>query len=278
MCASGVDTLPPLPRDNSDRNRTSPFAFTGNKFEFRMVASSASVSGPNVVLNTIAAEALDEIATRLEKARDIHKEATAIVRDAMKKHGRIIFNGNNYSQDWVREAEKRGLPNITSTADALEAIASPKAIKLFSAYKVLAPKEVRSRHEIYVEQYCKQINIEAQAALDMVRTLYIPAVISHISDLAGSVCVVSDAGGSAAVQKTLLDKATALLESAYDKTDRLDQAAKKARTISALRKQAVFYRDEVMAAMKDLRADIDALEMLVPRCPVAGSDLCRHAV
>jgi glutamine synthetase len=261
----GVDTLPPLPRDNSDRNRTSPFAFTGNKFEFRMVASSASVSGPNVVLNTITAEALDEIATRLEKARDIHKEATAIVRDAMHKHGRIIFNGNNYSQDWVREAEKRGLPNITSTADALEAIASPKAIKLFSAYKVLAPKEVRSRHEIYVEQYCKQINIEAMTALDMVRTLYIPAVISHISDLAGSVCVVSDAGGSAAVQKTLLDKATALLESAYDKTDRLDRAAKKARTVSALRKQAVFYRDEVMVAMKDLRADIDALEMLVPR-------------
>ena len=261
----GVDTLPPLPRDNSDRNRTSPFAFTGNKFEFRMVASSASVSGPNVVLNTIAAEALDEIATRLEKARDIHKEATAIVRDAMKKHGRIIFNGNNYSQDWVREAEKRGLPNITSTADALEAIASPQTIKLFNAYKVLAPKEVRSRHEIYVEQYCKQINIEAMTALDMVRTLYIPAVVSHISDLAGSVCVVSDAGGSAAVQKTLLDKATALLESAYDKTDRLDQAAKKARTISALRKQAVFYRDEVMVAMKDLRADIDALEMLVPR-------------
>jgi glutamine synthetase len=261
----GVDTLPPLPRDNSDRNRTSPFAFTGNKFEFRMVASSASVSGPNVVLNTIAAEALDEIATRLEKARDIHKEATAIVRDAMHKHGRIIFNGNNYSQDWVREAEKRGLPNITSTADALEAIASPKAIKLFSAYKVLAPKEVRSRHEIYVEQYCKQINIEAMTALDMVRTLYIPAVISHISDLAGSVCVVSDAGGSAAVQKSLLDKATALLESACDKTDRLDQAAKKARTISALRRQAVFYRDEVMVAMKDLRADIDALEMLVPR-------------
>jgi glutamine synthetase len=261
----GVDTLPPLPRDNSDRNRTSPFAFTGNKFEFRMVASSASVSGPNVVLNTIAAEALDEIATRLEKAKDIHKEATAIVRDAMKKHGRIIFNGNNYSPDWVREAAKRGLPNIASTADALEAIASPQAIKLFGAYKVLAPREVRSRHEIYVEQYCKQINIEAMTALDMVRTQYIPAVVGHISDLAASVCVVQDAGGSAAVQKALLDKASALLESAYDKTDRLDRAAAKARTISALHKQAVFYRDSVMAAMKDLRADIDALEMMVPR-------------
>ncbi len=261
----GVDTLPPLPRDNSDRNRTSPFAFTGNKFEFRMVASSASVSGPNVVLNTIAAEALDEIATRLEKAKDIHKEATAIVRDAMHKHGRIIFNGNNYSQDWVQEAQKRGLPNITSTADALEAIAGAKAIKLFSAYKVLAPKEVRSRHEIYVEQYCKQINIEARTALDMVRTQYIPAVIGCISDLAASVCVVQDAGGSASVQKELLDRATALLESAHAKIGCLDQAVKQARTISALRKQAVFYRDVVLAAMRDLRADIDELEMIVPR-------------
>ncbi len=261
----GVDTLPPLPRDNSDRNRTSPFAFTGNKFEFRMVASSASVSGPNVVLNTIAAEALDVIATRLEKAKDIHREATAIVREAMHKHGRIIFNGNNYSPDWVREAAKRGLPNISSTADALEAIASPQTIRLFGSYKVLSPKEVRSRHEIYVEQYCKQINIEARTALDMVRTLYLPAVVGYVSDLAASVCVVQDAGGSAAVQKDLLEKATGLLESAYAKTDRLDRAAHKARTITALRRQAVFYRDEVMVAMKDLRADIDALELLLPR-------------
>lgn len=261
----GVDTLPPLPRDNSDRNRTSPFAFTGNKFEFRMVASSASVSGPNVVLNTIAAEALDEIATRLEKAKDIHREATAIVREAMKKHGHIIYNGNNYSEEWVREAEKRGLPNITSTVDALEAIVSPKANKLFTSYKVLSTKELRSRHEIYVEQYAKQINIEALTALDMARTLYVPAVINYISDLAGSVCVVSDAGGSALVPRALLDKATALLESAHEKIDLLDRALAKAQKISGLRKQAVFYRDEVFAAMGALRVDIDALEMLVPR-------------
>jgi glutamine synthetase len=261
----GVDTLPPLPRDNSDRNRTSPFAFTGNKFEFRMVASSASVSGPNVVLNSIAAEALDEIATRLEKAKDIQREATAIVREAMKKHGHIIYNGNNYSDEWVKEAEKRGLPNIRSTVEALEAISRPKAIKLFNKYKVLSTKEVRARHEVYVEQYAKQINIEALTALDMARTLYIPAVINYISDLAGSVCVVSDAGGSVSVQKTLLDKATALLESAHAKIDCLDSAVEKARAISNLKKQAAFYRDEVFLRMNKLRADIDALEMLVPR-------------
>jgi glutamine synthetase len=261
----GVDTLPPLPRDNSDRNRTSPFAFTGNKFEFRMVASSASVSGPNVVLNTIAAEALDEIATRLEKAKNLHREATAIVREAMKKHGRIIFNGNNYSDEWVKEAEKRGLPNIRSTVDALEAISTSKSIKLFSKYKVLAPKEVRARHEIYVEQYAKQINIEALTALDMARTLYIPAVINYISDLAGSVCVVTDAGGSALIQKKLLDKASALLESAHDKIELLAGARAKAQKIGKLEKQAAVYRDEVFTAMNALRADIDELEMLVPR-------------
>ena len=261
----GVDTLPPLPRDNSDRNRTSPFAFTGNKFEFRMVASSASVSGPNVVLNTIAAEALDEIATRLEKAKNLHREATAIVREAMKKHGRIIFNGNNYSDEWVKEAEKRGLPNIRSTVEALEAISTSKSIKLFSKYKVLAPKEVRSRHEIYVEQYAKQINIEALTALDMARTLYIPAVINYISDLAGSVCVVTDAGGSALIQKTLLDKASTLLESAHDKIELLAGARAKAQKIGNLKKQAAVYRDEVFTAMNALRADIDELEMLVPR-------------
>ncbi len=261
----GVDTLPPLPRDNSDRNRTSPFAFTGNKFEFRMVASSASVSGPNVVLNTIAAEALDEIATRLEKAKNLHREATAIVREAMKKHGRVIYNGNNYSDEWVHEAEKRGLPNIRSTVEALEAISSPKAIKLFNKYKVLAAKEVRSRHEIYVEQYAKQINIEARTTLDMARTLYIPAVINYISDLAGSVCVVIDAGGSATVQKALLDKASALLESAHAKIDCLESALEKARKIGNLKKQAACYRDEVFMRMNKLRADIDALEMLVPR-------------
>jgi len=261
----GVDTLPPLPKDNTDRNRTSPFAFTGNKFEFRMVPSSASISGPNVTLNTIVAEALDEIATRLGKAKDINREATAIIRETMKQHGRIIFNGNNYSVEWVAEAHKRGLPNVTSTVEALESFITPKAVKLFGKYSVLARKELHSRYEIYLEQYAKQINIEALTALDMARTLYVPAVINHISDLAASVCVVGDAGGSARVQKVLLDKASALLESAHEKIDLLDREVVKARGVGSLKKQAAYYRDTVFAAMSALRVDIDALEMLVPR-------------
>ena len=203
--------------------------------------------------------------TRLEKAKDLHKEATAIVREAVKKHGRVIFNGNNYSDEWVQEAEKRGLPNISSTVEALEAISTQKSIKLFNKYKVLSSKETRSRHEIYLEQYAKQINIEALTALDMARTLYVPAVINYISDLAASVCVVGDAGGTAAVQKTLLDKATALLESAQAKIDCLGGALAKAQKIGNLNKQAACYRDEVFLRMGKLRDDIDELEMLVPR-------------
>ncbi|OGR04242.1 MAG: glutamine synthetase, partial [Deltaproteobacteria bacterium RIFOXYD12_FULL_53_23] len=151
----GVDSLPELPKDNTDRNRTSPFAFTGNKFEFRMVGSSQSISGPNVALNTIAAEALEEIAARLEKAKDVNKEIIAILKEVMTKHGRIVFNGNNYSAEWADEAEKRGLPNVRNTVDALKAFVTPKAIKLFGKYNVLSKDELHSRYDIYVEQYAK---------------------------------------------------------------------------------------------------------------------------
>ena len=182
----GVDSLPELPMDNTDRNRTSPFAFTGNKFEFRMVGSSQSIAGPNVALNTIAAEALDDIATRLEKAKDVNKEILAILTDAMTKHGRIIFNGNNYSEDWVKEAEKRGLPNVRNTVDALKAFVTPKAIKLFGKYNVLSKDELHSRYDIYVEQYAKHINIEALTATHMTRRLYIPAAIRFVTELGAS--------------------------------------------------------------------------------------------
>ncbi|MBI4711460.1 MAG: glutamine synthetase type III, partial [Candidatus Omnitrophica bacterium] len=185
----GVDALPPLPKDNTDRNRTSPFAFTGNKFEFRMVGSSASISGPNIVINTIVAEALDEIATRLEKAgkNGLNKEATAIVRDAVKKHGRIIFNGNNYSDEWVAEAKKRGLPNIKTGIDALATMATPQAEKLFDKYQVLSPKELHSRYEIYLETYVKHVNIEAQSSVQMVKRLFIPAGMKFAAELAWAI-------------------------------------------------------------------------------------------
>jgi len=257
----GVDSLPELPKDNTDRNRTSPFAFTGNKFEFRMVGSSQSIAGPNVALNTIAAEALDEIATRLEKAKDVNKEILAILTEVMTNHGRIIFNGNNYSEDWVLEAEKRGLPNVRNTVDALKAFVTPKAIKLFGKYNVLSKDELHSRYDIYVEQYAKHINIEALTAIQMTRRQYIPAAIRFVSELGASVAV---AGKYGAVQKELLEQVSKHLDAAGKKVAKLQDEVEKAQAIDKVEKQAAAYRDKVMAAAVSLRADIDFLEAILP--------------
>ena len=270
----GVDSLPSLPKDNTDRNRTSPFAFTGNKFEFRMVGSSASISGPNIVLNTIAAEALDEIATRLEKAgkANLNKEATAIVRDAVKKHGRVIFNGNNYSDEWVAEAKKRGLPNIKTGIEALGYMANPVAEKLFNKYGVLSPKEIHSRYEIYLEGYVKHVNIEAQAAVQMVKRLYMPAVIKFTESLAGTVGQLKSVSTSSKVQKELLTKVTELLESASAKLEVLEAGIEKAHHVADIVQRAEAFRDKVVVAMNSLRTDIDALEGITPTelWPVPG--------
>jgi glutamine synthetase len=261
----GVDSLPALPKDNADRNRTSPFAFTGNKFEFRMVPSSASISRPCIVLNTIVAEALDEIATRLEKAKDIHKETASIIRDTMSEHGRIIFNGNNYSDEWEEEAEKRGLPNINSTVEALKTFSGKKSVGLFQKYKVLSKEEVRARYEIYLGQYSKQINIEANTALDMVKSLYIPAIIHYTKELAEVVEKLDAVSVSADVQRDLLSKVSTHLESAYRNTQKLESEREKALKITDSLKRSEAYRDKVMATMADLREDIDMLETIVPR-------------
>lgn len=261
----GVDSLPDLPKDNTDRNRTSPFAFTGNKFEFRMMPSSASISGPNVVLNTIAAEALDEIATRLEKASDINAEATKIVKEIVEKHGRIIFNGNNYADEWVTEAEKRGLPNIKDTVAALEEMEKEDAAALFEKYHVLSKGELASRNEIYLERYAKQINIEALASINMVKTQFRPAAIAYSEELASAVNKVEAAGASAKVQKELLNKVTGLLESANEKLAELEKVTADAQALEEeLKKQARSYRDNVIPAMDTLREDIDALETILP--------------
>jgi len=260
----GVDTLPPLPLDNTDRNRTSPFAFTGNKFEFRMVGSSASISGPNVVLNTIAAEALDEIATRLEKAKDKNKEVIAIIKDAMKQHGRVIFNGNNYAEEWIAEAAKRGLPNIKSWIDSLKEMDTAEARKLFAAYKVLSKRETESRYEIYVEHYVKHINIEARTAITMAKTLYIPAVVSYTKELAETINALKAAGAPAEVPTEHLLKISGVLKSAVEKLGHLEAETEKAHQIVRLVKRAEAFRDKVFAAQAELRADIDTLETLVP--------------
>lgn len=260
----GVDHLPALPLDNTDRNRTSPFAFTGNKFEFRMVPSSASIAGPNTILNTAVAEALDEVATRLEKASDKNKEAAAIVKEFISKHGRVIFNGNGYSEEWVKEAKKRGLPNISNMVDAIATMANDSAVKLFGKYKVLSETELHSRYEVYLEMYVKYINIEAQASIQMVRKQYLPAIMKYTGELASTIRELKAAGANSLVQKSKLTEITKLLASADKKLSALEAATAKASSIGEAKHKAEAFRDKVKPAMNALRADIDALEWLVP--------------
>ncbi len=261
----GVDTLPAIPQDNTDRNRTSPFAFTGNKFEFRMVGSSQSIAGPNVALNTIAAEAFDEIATRLEKAKNKNAEAAAIIKETYQKHNRVIFNGNNYSADWPKEAARRGLPNVTNAVDALKAFISDKSLKLFDKYGVITHKEMHSRYDIYIDTYAKQINIEARTAIDMVTRQFLPAATEYATFLAESIASFKDVSVSAPVQEGLLKKVSGLLASAYKNLGKLEAATAKAQGMADTVKKAEVYRDQVVTAMKILRTDIDALEEIVPK-------------
>ena len=259
----GVDTLPELPKDNSDRNRTSPFAFTGNKFEFRMLGSSQSISGPNVALNTIVADTLEGIADRLEKAgKGRNAEIAAIVKETWRKHGRVIFNGNNYATEWVKEADKRGLPNVGSAVDALEAFITPKAVKLFEKHKVLSKMELHSRYEIYLEQYSKHIHIEAQTAVQMARRQFIPAAIRFMTELGAS---IQATGKHGVVQRRLLAEVGELLASAEKNVNALDSETRKAQSIGDVPKQAAVFRDKVVAALGRLREDVDQLECILPR-------------
>ncbi len=260
----GVDTLPAIPKDNTDRNRTSPFAFTGNKFEFRMVGSSMSIAGPNLVLNTIVAEALDEIATRIGKASDIAKETTEILKETVKSHGRIIFNGNNYSEEWVKEAEKRGLLNIKNTVDAHKCMVTEKAEDLFSKYGVLSKEELHSRFEIYIEQYAKQIAIEAKTAIKMVKRQYLPAVVKYINLLSDTILKAKQNNLSATSISDILNKVLTSFDSANTKVAELEKELNAAINISETIERAEHFRDKVFTKIADLRKDIDTLETLIP--------------
>ena len=261
----GVDSLPALPLDNTDRNRTSPFAFTGNKFEFRMVPSSASIAGPNAILNTIVAESLDAIASRLEKSKDVNKEVAAIVKETWQKHSRVVFNGNNYSEEWVKEAAKRGLPNIRSSVEAYKAMASEGAVSLFGKYNVLTEKELHSRYDIYLEQYYKHVNIEAKASISMVKTQYVPAVVQYTGELAAITNELKKAGVDASVQTDLLNNVTTLLKSTEKKLAALESNLEQSSAISNMEKKASAFRDKVFTAQLDLRSDVDQLEQLLPK-------------
>jgi len=262
----GASTLPSFRKDLSDRNRTSPFAFTGNKFEFRMVGSSVSIADANFILNTAFAEILSEVADRLEASKDVKCEVKAITHDFLKDHSRIIFNGDNYTEEWVKEAERRGLPNARNMVDAVKVITTPKSIDLFTKHGVFTERELHSRYEILLENYIKTIHIEATTAIAMVRREIIPAVIRFTAEVATSYNEIKATGLplSTSTQEELLSQISSLLASANEKVNSLEAALAKldGQDIEA---KAEGYRDSVFAMLNQLRNDVDKLETLVDK-------------
>ena len=263
---TGVATLPDLDLDATDRNRTSPFAFTGNKFEFRMVGASDSVAPANVVLNTIVAEAFQEAADELENAEDFSEAVHDMIKKLLKEHRRIIFNGNGYSDAWVAEAEKRGLPNIVSMVDAIPSITTEKSVKLYEQFGVFTRAELESRAEIEYENYSKVINIEAKTMIDMASKQIIPAVIKYTTQLAGSLGAVKNACPEAdvSVQTELLVETSALLSDMKVALASLEEALENCSRLESA-EQAHAYHEKVVPAMDALRAPADRLEMIVDK-------------
>ena len=264
---TGVATLPDFAKDATDRNRTSPFAFTGNKFEFRMVGSSASISSPNVVLNTIVAEAFKEAADELEQAEDFNEAVHDLIKRLMAEHRRIIFSGNGYSQEWVEEAERRGLPNLRAGIDSIEALRTEKAKKLFEDFGVYTRPELESLAEIEYEIYAKTINIEAKTMIDIAGKQIIPAVLKYTTELAKSLSSVRDACPEAdvSVQKELLLETSDLLTDMKMALSKLQDETAKAAVIPDNKERAYAYLNQVTVAMKELREPADKLEMLVDK-------------
>lgn len=262
---TGVSTLPNFTKDATDRNRTSPFAFTGNKFEFRMVGSADSIASPNTTLNAIVAEAFCEAADVLEKADDFELAVHDLIKEYMSKHQRIIFNGNGYSGEWVAEAERRGLPNIKSMVEAVDTLTTDKSVELFEKFKIFTRAELESREEVLYETYAKTINIEALSMIDMASKLILPAVVKYTKALADTVIAVKEAGADASVQAELLNKVSAKLTEMKAALTRLQEVEAKASAMEEGKAQAFFYYEEVVAAMEALRAPADELEMLVDK-------------
>ena len=256
------DTIPALVKDNTDRNRTSPFAFTGNKFEFRMLGSMFSIAGPNIVLNTIVAEELEEFATKLADAPDLEAAVYDLVKETYLAHKRIVFNGNGYTDEWVAEAAKRGLLNLKSTPEALPYLGSEKNVALFAKHHIFTEAEVKSRVEILLENYSTTISIEAATALDMFHKDILPAVAAYTEELTKAVLDKKAAGISAGFEAELASKLSTLSAEMYAASVKLDADLKEAAGIECSKKQATFYHDAVVADMEALRSAVDAAEAL----------------
>ena len=262
---TGVSTLPDLDKDATDRNRTSPFAFTGNKFEFRMVGSADSIASPNTTLNAIVAEAFCEAADILEKADDFDVAVHDLIKQYLTEHQRIIFNGNGYSDEWVAEAERRGLPNIKSMIEAASTLTTPKAVALFEKFHIFTKTELESREEIIYETYAKTINIEALTMIDMAGKQIVPAVVKYSKSLADTVNAVKAAGVDASVQVELLKEVSEKLTKMQSALEALKKAEKEAAAIEDAKQQAFFYKDTVKETMAQLRQPADELEMIVDK-------------
>lgn len=262
---TGVSTVPSFERDATDRNRTSPFAFTGNKFEFRMVGSSQSIARPNTVINTIVAETLSEAADYLEQADDFDTALHDLIKDWFTKHSRIIFNGDGYSQEWVEEAARRGLPNITNTVDAIQYYTDEKFVKVFEKQGVLSRTELQARQEVEYECYSKEINIESRTMVSMARKQIIPAVIGYKKDLAEAINAGREAGADVSVEEEMLGKVSRYLTGLSKNTQLLEEATNKAVVIEDKKEQAVAYRDTVRTLFPAVRSNSDALERIVDK-------------
>ena len=262
----GVHALPRFPKDTTDRNRTSPFAFTGNKFEFRMPGSSASISGINVVLNTAVAESLAQFADALEGSKDFEADLQALIRSVLIKHKRILFNGNGYDDAWLAEAERRGLLNLRTTPEALPYYLADKNVALFTKHRVYTRTEMEARYEIHLENYSKVLNIEALTMLEMARRDIMPAVSSYLRELSETAAAIHAASVTAdcSYEESIIPEMSALLGDAYRKVRRLDEALMGAKTVEGSQALANYYRDKVFSAMAELRITIDQLETMTP--------------
>lgn len=261
----GLDIIPAFPKDNTDRNRTSPFAFTGNKFEFRMLGSAASIADSNTIINTIVAEVLRQFADELEGAEDFTTALNNLIKKTVKEHNKVIFNGDGYSAEWEAEAERRGLPNLRTTVDCLPYMVKPEYVKVFEAHKVFSETELKSRLDIELETYSKVINIEALTSISMIRKEIIPAVIEYIKDIstaaANKVAISSDLNCD--FEKALIDRLSKLMSDLYSKCDQLDEAEQKAATCASHYEKALMFKDIVIPTMNECRKIADELETIV---------------
>ena len=264
---TGVSTVPVIKKDATDRNRTSPFAFTGNKFEFRMVGSSDSIADANTTLNAIVAESFCEAADELEKAVDFDSACTKLIHDMMTEHQRIVFNGNGYSDEWVEEAERRGLPNLRSIVDAVPALLTPKAEALFTKFGIYTKAELEARAEIMYETYAKVLKIEAKTMTHMAGKHYVPAAITYTTRLAESITAVTAACPQAdlTVQRELLEKVSLRLTAATKALNSLTELVEQVDAMEDVKEMALAYHDQIVPAMAALRKPVDEMELLVDK-------------